>query len=69
MTLQEKIVNTITNETTFRDYTEEQLTQVETAKLETEYRLSKENETIAAKLALFNRLGITEDEAKLLLGL
>ena len=69
MKLQEKIVNTITNETTFRDYTEEQLTQVETAKLETEYRLLKENEIIAAKLALFNRLGITEDEAKLLLGL
>lgn len=62
----EKIVNIETGEETFRNYTKDEIVMVEAniekAKME---NLANE-EKINQKLALFEKLGISLDEAKLL---
>lgn len=65
---QEKIVNIVTGETTWRNYTSDEIAEVEKAqadaKLEQEHQAAKAEQ----RAALLERLGITEEEAKLLLG-
>lgn len=63
----EKIVNVETGEETWRDYTPEEIAAVEKAQAEMDEFLAKQAQTAAAKAALLEKLGITEDEAKLLL--
>jgi hypothetical protein len=63
----EKIVNAETGEETWRDYTEAEIAEVEAAQAEAETeRLAQEAKAVE-KAALLAKLGITEDEAKLLL--
>jgi hypothetical protein len=61
----------LTNETIIREMTDEEITQMEAdAARFTEEEEQRQNELTtkaAAKAALLNRLGITENEAKLLL--
>lgn len=68
---QEKIFNIQTNEETFRDYTKEEIAEVEAKKAEIEAinaeNQKKRQEIANAKAELLAKLGITEDEAKLLL--
>lgn len=68
----EKIIDLKTNKTTFRDYTLEEMAAVEEAQAQAEVeRLAAEQtktEAQAARAKLLNRLGISLDEAKLLLG-
>lgn len=63
----EKIVNVETGEETWRDYTPEEIAQVEQAKIEAAERAAKELEAAQSKAAVIEKLGITEEEAKLLL--
>ena len=64
---QEKIIDVITGEETWRDYTPEEIAEVEKAQAEAAEVTAKQAETAAAKTALLEKLGITEEEAKLLL--
>ena len=63
----EKIVNAATGEETWRDYTEAEIAEVEAAQAEAAERVAEAKAKAAKKEALLERLGITEDEAKLLL--
>jgi hypothetical protein len=68
----EKIIDITTGEETIRPYTKAEIAEVETtlAQIQSE-RLIRENEKAAkesAKAALLERLGITAEEAALLLG-
>jgi hypothetical protein len=68
----EKIIDITTGEETIRPYTKAEIAEVETtlAQIESE-RLIRENEKAtkeSAKAALLERLGITAEEATLLLG-
>jgi len=65
--LKEKIVDSETGEETWRDYTPAQIAEVERNEEETIKEAAKLNQAAAAKAALLKKLGITEDEAKLLL--
>lgn len=67
MTYQEKIINLITNEITFRDYTKEEIAEVEAAQNERALIAKKAETDAIEKTALLERLGITAAEAKLLL--
>lgn len=67
MTYCERIVNVETGETTERPYTENEIAKVEANKLESEQEAAKQIEGAVAKAALLEKLGITEEEAKLLL--
>lgn len=62
-----KIYDCLTNETIERDMTAEELAQVKKDKELDAARLAKQQEMAIEKAALLERLGITEDEAKLLL--
>jgi hypothetical protein len=62
-----KIHNTETGEVIERDMTPDELTQWEADKTEAEAKAESEAEAATAKAALLERLGITADEAKLLL--
>lgn len=65
---QEKIVDAITGDITYRDYTEEELAEREKQRIE----MNKHLEEIAAKEAkrqeVLAKLGLTAEEAKALLG-
>jgi len=67
----EKIFNVATGEETLRDYTPEEIAEVEKARAEAEAEAQARAETEAEikvkRDALLARLGITEEEAKLLL--
>lgn len=63
----EKIVNIETGEEIYRDFTTEEIAEVELAQAEAVERAAKEAQATAAKAALLAKLGITEEEAKLLL--
>ena len=65
--LNEKIVNIQTGEEIIRPYTEEELAQVEEEQKAFDAVLQKRTETEKAKAELLTKLGITADEAKLLL--
>jgi hypothetical protein len=63
----EKIVNAETGEETWRDYTAAEIAEVEAAKAEAETQRIAQEAKAAEKAALLAKLGITEDEANLLL--
>jgi hypothetical protein len=64
---QEKIINLETNEIAWRDYSAEEIAEVETAQAVALAKTEEQSEQTAAKEALLDKLGITADEAKLLL--
>ena len=66
-TYKEKIVDAVTGEETFKDYTPAQLAEVEAAEIEGAKRREAEAKAEADKAALLAKLGITADEARLLL--
>jgi hypothetical protein len=63
----EKIVNVQTGEETWRDYSPEEIAEVEKAQAEALKLVAEQNKIALSKAALLEKLGITEDEAKLLL--
>ena len=63
-----KIVNAETGEEIIRDANAEELAQMETDRLEEISRKEAAEQKAADKAALFAQLGITEEQAKLLLG-
>ena len=63
-----KIINCETGEILNRELTEEELTQQAIDEAEAEEVKANAQAQAAAKAALLERLGITEEEAKLLLG-
>jgi len=63
----EKIVNIQTGEETWRDYTAAEVAEVERAQAEAAESIAKIAEKDAARKAIFDKLGLTEEEAKLLL--
>jgi hypothetical protein len=63
-----KIHNVETGEIMERDMTVSEIAQWEADKTEAEARKVAETTKAAEKLALLEKLGITEDEARLLLG-
>jgi hypothetical protein len=68
-TYKEKIVDAITGEETFKDYTPAQLAEVETAKIEGEKRREAEAKAEADKAAVQAKLaalGLTADDLKAL---
>jgi len=66
-TYQEMIVNIETGETTFRDFTKTEITEVEKAKLELAKEIAVADKAESDKAILLIKLGISTDEAKLLL--
>jgi hypothetical protein len=64
---QVKIVNTQTGEEIIRDATAEEIAQMAKDAQETSEREAEAEAKAAQKAALLDRLGITEEEAKLLL--
>ena len=64
----EKIVDATTGEETWRDYTEAEIAEVEAAKAEAEIQRLAQEAKATAKAALLDKLGITAEEAQLLLG-
>jgi hypothetical protein len=63
-----KIVNAETGEEVTRDANAEELAQMEIDAINVANRKAEAEAKAAQKAALLERLGITEDEAKLLLG-
>jgi hypothetical protein len=64
----EKIVNVETGEETYRNYTDAEIAEVKTAQAEAAERQTEAAAKVHEKAALLAKLGITDDEAKLLLG-
>jgi hypothetical protein len=62
-----KIHNVTTNEEIEREMNEEELAQYEANLLISELKKEQKAQAAAAKTALLEKLGITEEEAKLLL--
>jgi hypothetical protein len=60
--------NALTGETVVRDMTADELALVEADALEAEAKLAAEAQRATDRAALLTKLGITEAEAKLLLG-
>ena len=63
----ERIINIETGEETWRDYTPAEIEEVERAQAEAAELFAKQVEAEAKKQALLDRLGITAEEARLLL--
>lgn len=64
----EKIVDVITGEEIIRQFTESEIAKIEEAQLEAKKIDYEIQERQKARLILLEKLGITEEEAKLLLG-
>lgn len=64
----EKIVNLQTGEETWRDFTPEEIAKVEEAQRLAQIEAEELAQKKAERQALLDKLGITEEEAKLLLG-
>ena len=66
----EKIFNAETGEETIveREYTSEELAAMKKAQEEFDAELAEINAKKAARLAILDKLGLTEEEAKVLLG-
>ena len=67
-TLQVKIVDTLTGEEIVRDMTDAELAQLEADKVSIQAEIDAIKAKEIAKAELLTKLGITEDEARLLLG-
>ena len=63
----EKIVNVATGEETWRDYTADEVAAVEAAQAQAAQRQAEAEAKEAARNAVLTKLGLTADEAKLLL--
>lgn len=63
-----KIVNVETGEELEREMNAAEVKQLEADKIANDLRIESESAKEAEKAALFNRLGITADEAAILLG-
>jgi hypothetical protein len=68
MTIQIKEVNCTTGEEIVRDANAEELAQIEIDAVNAEARKQAEASKAAQRQALLSRLGITEEEARILLG-
>ena len=68
MTIQIKEVNCTTGEEIVRDANAEELTQMELDAADAAARQAEAEAKAAQRQALLNRLGITEEEARILLG-
>lgn len=66
--IQIKEVNCTTGEEIVRDATAEEIAQIESDAVNAEARKAEAESKAAAKAALLNKLGITAEEAQLLLG-
>ena len=64
----ERIVNIETGEVTIRPYTQEEIAEVESNIAANEAKIQKTNSNTAARKAVLDRLGLTEEEAQLILG-
>lgn len=62
----EKIIDVATGEESWRDYTPEEIATVEAEKAKTEAKQLAEADRVAARQAIFDRLGITAEEAAVL---
>ena len=67
MTLNEKIVNVLTGEETIRPYTAEEIAEVEAERVKIAARQKELQDKETARLAVLEKLNITQEEAKLLL--
>jgi len=67
MTYNEKIVDVNTGEETVRFYTKKEIDEVEKAIVNAEAKVAMDTTKATEKAALLAKLGITDDEAKLLL--
>ena len=65
---QEKIVDTITGEVTLRDFTEEEIAEFKATQAQADAFQVEVTAKELARLAILEKLGLTTDEAKLLLG-
>ena len=65
--LNEKIIDLQTGEETIRPYTKAEIAEVEAENAKAEQKLIEKAAKATAREALLERLGITEEEAKLLL--
>lgn len=65
---QEKIIDLQTGEISFRDYTVEEIAEVEKTQTDAQAKIAEQAAKAEQRAALLERLGITEEEAKLLLG-
>ena len=63
----EKIVDIQTGKIIERDFTEEEIAKVEAAKIEAVKRLEEAKAKQLARKAIFEKLGLSEEEAQLLL--
>ena len=63
----EKIIDIQTGEETWRDYTSKEIAEVEKAQAEAAAFAAQQAEKEAARKAIFDKLGLSEEEAKLLL--
>lgn len=64
----EKIIDLISGEEIFRDYTKEEIANVEAEQVQAAELNKKEQERITARNAILEKLGLTEEEAAVLLG-
>jgi hypothetical protein len=64
----EKIVDAITGEVIWRDYSEEEVLQIENNLKQIAAEQAEAETKATARAAILDRLGITEDEARILLG-
>lgn len=65
--MKEKIIDIVTGEESYRDYTAEEIAAVEAEIAKGKALSDAEAEKATAKAALLSKLGITAEEAKLLL--
>jgi hypothetical protein len=65
---QKKIINCTTGEEITRDFTDEEITEMELTASNEKIKQAEAEAKEAAKANLFKKLGLTADEAQLLLG-
>lgn len=68
MDLNEKIVDVETGEEVIRPYSEEEIAEVEKNRQEAAVRVKEAEDKAAARSLILEKLGLTEEEAKVLLG-
>ena len=67
MALNEKIVNVSTGEEVIRPYTEDEIKEVEAERVKIAAKQKEQQDKAIARALIIEKLGLTEDEAKLLL--
>jgi hypothetical protein len=67
MTLNEKILDVSTGEEVIRPYTADEIKEVEAEKVKLAAKQKEAQDKAIAKALILEKLGLTEDEAKLLL--